>query len=363
MRKQASIIFYLWMIGGLAACSLPVPLSPEIYDQNIPLQYETVSAMLTATAAVLQNGRTAVPSIRPTITPPVQKVTDTVLPEVQFTALPMEVTGIAVETKTMAAANVPCDLAHPGRPIDVTVPDETAFEPGEYFSKTWRLVNGGTCAWTRDYAVIWFSGDDVGINHEQVLGVEVEPGKSVDVTVDMIAPQEPGMYQSNWKMRSSDGNLFGIGPSGGAPFWVRIVVIPVDTPTPTFTAPPPTPTQTPVALIQDSRILMLDHGVDFDPGSNLELLEDLVFQRSEEGIYQLAPVQGAKLLPFGETAPGYDVCQFAAVTEETIAVEEFQPGMYLCYRTSGGLPGRLQLQDIDLEKNQINLSFLTWALP
>lgn len=363
MRKQASILFCLWMIGGLAACGLPAPLNPGTSDHEVFVQYETVSVMLTATAAAAEDEMTPIPSLQPTITSVAQQATFTPLPDVQLTALPMDVTSPAVETKTMVAANKPCDLAHPGRPIDVTVPDETVFEPGQYFSKTWRLVNAGTCSWNRNYAVVWFSGDNVGINREQLLGVKVKPGETVDVTVDMIAPQAPGIYQSNWKLRSSEGNLFGIGSNGGAPFWVRIVVIPVDTPTPTFTVPPPTPTQTPVALVQDSRILLLDHGIDFDPGSSTEMLEDLVFQRSEAGVHILAPVQGAKLLPFGATPPGYDVCEFAAMTDEAISVEEFQPGMYLCYRTSEGLPGHLQLQEIDLEKNQISLSFLTWALP
>jgi hypothetical protein len=46
----------------------------------------------------------------------------------------------------------------------------------------------------------------------------------VDISVDMIAPATAGTYQGNWKLRNASNVFFGIGPGGGSPFWVRIVV-------------------------------------------------------------------------------------------------------------------------------------------
>ena len=69
----------------------------------------------------------------------------------------------------------------------------------------------------------------------------VPPGASVDLSVEMIAPQRNGSYQSNWKMRDAEGVLFGLGPQGDAPFWARITVF--DGSTPTINA---APTQTPL---------------------------------------------------------------------------------------------------------------------
>ena len=150
---------------------------------------------------------------------------------------------------TQATATA-CDLAQPGRPIDVTVPDDTSFHPGDNFSKTWRLVNAGSCAWDGHYTVLWFSGDDLGTTHHLPLSERIGPGKSIDITVDMHAPQEPGTYQSNWKMSNGQGEMFGIGTDGDAPFWVRIIVVPADTVTTAPSEIAPEVTHTPGATPQ-----------------------------------------------------------------------------------------------------------------
>jgi hypothetical protein len=50
----------------------------------------------------------------------------------------------------------------------------------------------------------------------------VEPGEVVDLSVDLISPDEGGLYRGNWMLRSDDGVLFGIGPSADGAFWVQI---------------------------------------------------------------------------------------------------------------------------------------------
>jgi hypothetical protein len=39
-------------------------------------------------------------------------------------------------------------------------------------------------------------------------------------------------------LSNADGELFGIGPNGDAPFWARIIVVPSETETPTPTNTP-----------------------------------------------------------------------------------------------------------------------------
>jgi len=62
----------------------------------------------------------------------------------------------------------------------------------------------------------------MGAHQSNYLNAEVLPGQSIDVSVEFIAPSEPGTYQSNWMLQSQNGDLFGLGPNGDAPFWVRI---------------------------------------------------------------------------------------------------------------------------------------------
>lgn len=138
----------------------------------------------------------------------------------------------------------PCDKAAAGHPIDVTIPDGTVMNPGEVFAKTWRLENAGSCTWTRQYAVTFFSANSLNAPQINTLAKPVKPGEQIDVTVDMQAPQEPGIYQSNWMLSNEDGELFGIGPNGDAPFWVKIEVVPAITET-----PQPTPTVTPTPVV------------------------------------------------------------------------------------------------------------------
>jgi len=44
---------------------------------------------------------------------------------------------------------------------DVSVPPGTILAPGVTFTKTWRLQNIGTCAWTTSYQLVFFSGDQM----------------------------------------------------------------------------------------------------------------------------------------------------------------------------------------------------------
>jgi hypothetical protein len=45
---------------------------------------------------------------------------------------------------------------------DLSVPDGSNFQPGESFSKAWRLKNIGSCTWTTSYLLIFSKGDLMG---------------------------------------------------------------------------------------------------------------------------------------------------------------------------------------------------------
>jgi len=108
---------------------------------------------------------------------------------------------------------------------DVTIPDGTQLDPDSPFTKTWRLLNAGTCTWTANYKLIFVSGDQMsGPDSQQMVTVEVPPEASIDVSVDLVAPSTPGTYQGYWGLRNGDGVRFGIGP-GGASFYLEIEVV------------------------------------------------------------------------------------------------------------------------------------------
>lgn len=262
-----------------------------------------------------------------------------------------------------------CDLAAPGVPIDVTIPDDTQMEADEPFTKIWRLVNAGSCTWTAEYAVELFSGDAMGAPKRFSLPKEVPPGASVDIAVDMNAPRKAGVYQGNWMLRNPSGGWFGIGPAGDAAFWVRIEVLPppTSTPEPVTNTPEPTLTLTPppdagpvsgaLDLPAGSRV-DLDSG-EVDGGSG----EDLQLVAEENDRMLFVPLEDVGLGVYGLNQPDAAACQAAAVENEPVAVATLEPGTYLCYLTEQGQPGYLLFISSSLENLVVRVEYVTWPVP
>lgn len=120
------------------------------------------------------------------------------------------------------AAQSFCDAAN--FVMDVTIPDGTSFAAGTPFVKTWRLRNAGTCTWSKSYALVFVSGEQMGAQAQMYLPMDVAPGQVIDLSVQMTAPASPGKYRGNWMFRNASGILFGIGANANSPFWVEINV-------------------------------------------------------------------------------------------------------------------------------------------
>lgn len=127
------------------------------------------------------------------------------------------------DTPTPTNTPIPCNL---GRFItDVTIPDGKVFEPGDTFTKTWRIKNTGSCAWTSGYDIVFSGGDAMNApSAVQITSGTVNPGQSVDVSVDMTAPADDGTYRGNWQLRDPSDVIFGIENSTSGYFWVEIEV-------------------------------------------------------------------------------------------------------------------------------------------
>jgi hypothetical protein len=107
---------------------------------------------------------------------------------------------------------------------DMSVPDNTVFNPNTAFTKTWRLKNMGSCTWTTDYSATYFSGDPMSAVYPVKLTSNIAPVQIVDISANMISPASAGNYKGYWKLKTSTGELFGLGTNADAPFYVQIVV-------------------------------------------------------------------------------------------------------------------------------------------
>jgi hypothetical protein len=135
-----------------------------------------------------------------------------------FTLTPTETV-----TPTFTLTPIPCNRASFGS--DVNYPDKTKVPAGTNFTKTWSLINNGSCAWNSAYSVVFVDGDRMGApDATPVTNGTIEPGASANVSVNLKAPNDPGTYKGLFKLRASDGSLFGINADGQGAFWVQIKV-------------------------------------------------------------------------------------------------------------------------------------------
>ena len=107
---------------------------------------------------------------------------------------------------------------------DVTYPDNSVLRPNTDFTKTWRLKNIGSCTWNPNYAVVFVSGNSMDGPAAVKIGNYVNPGATIDVSVDLTSPENEGSYTGNWMLRNDYGQNFGLGANASSPFWVKIKV-------------------------------------------------------------------------------------------------------------------------------------------
>lgn len=194
---------------SILACTLPGSGSQSDLGMAQTSAAETVEAQLTRIA------ENASPTASSTFAPPTSPPA-TQTPTATLTPLP---TATPKPTQVV----VPCNWAQ--YIADVTVLDETTFTINTAFTKTWRLKNIGSCTWSKDYEMVFHSGDKLGGSSLVALPKSVAPGGTVDVSVGLKAPDKAGEYISYWLLRSSNGSQFGLGGGADKPFWVEINVV------------------------------------------------------------------------------------------------------------------------------------------
>ncbi len=348
MTKMYFVLLIVTGAVGLAGCNIPAQANttPTL---DVTQAYQTVEARLTEAI-----------SRTPTVSPTQPRVTVT---QVQSTPSATQI----VQTATQAATQPPsasCDQAMPGVPIDVTIPDDTKLRPGEQFTKVWRLQNVGSCPWTSDYNLVWFSGEQLGASLSIPLSGNTAPGESADLSVEMKAPATEGTYQSWWKLRNPAGELFGIGPNSDSSFWVRIVVegTPVTTGTPTITETTgPTSTSTPGIQASGSATLQPLDLYDLDNNGVNIGGEDLTYEELDQN-HNLVPVDNTVMAAFGLNQPSLSDCQDMNFSSDPISVDNLI-GNHICYRTNMALPGWIYIKSLDAQTGNINVEILTWLIP
>jgi hypothetical protein len=191
-------------VGTVASCG--ESQEPEVVTR-IVVQEVTVSSdsAPTATDAPVS---TDMPAATDTVAP-----TDTATPT--ETATP---TNTATPSKTPTPTNTPTDTATPTPAVpkaqfvkDITIPDGTVMKPAQPFTKTWRFKNVGAVPWGKGVTLAFVPGEHKGFESKKMAGPDavdvpsVAPGKSVDVSVDLVSPQKLGQHRSYWRLKLGNG--------------------------------------------------------------------------------------------------------------------------------------------------------------
>ena len=198
MRKKVIILGWIFLLL-LTACSIA---------QEENTSFDEINTLGTQAAQTLESMLTQSADITPvpTQTPKLNLPTTTLSP----TASPTQLSKFQSYCDWVAFVK------------DVSIPDGTLLSPGSSFVKTWRLKNKGTCSWTSAYSLIFTSGHQMsGPVSVSLLG-NVNPGETIDVSVNLTAPATEGHYIGYWMLQNASGVNFGYGDQANKAFYVDI---------------------------------------------------------------------------------------------------------------------------------------------
>jgi hypothetical protein len=115
------------------------------------------------------------------------------------------ITGTLTTRATITPTLAVADCLEGRYVADVTVPDNTQMEKGEEFVKTWSMRNSGTCDWPEDTVLVRYESDLGGPESVPVGAVAV--GETVEISIDLVAPQEDGVYDGVWGLKTGDTEI------------------------------------------------------------------------------------------------------------------------------------------------------------
>jgi hypothetical protein len=156
-----------------ATQGLEIPSSTPTLDQ--PTELPT----LAATTAPVESTPTEIPASPTALSP-----TNTVLPATQ------------VPKPTATSVPFACQL------VKQTPENGKIFKPNDNFDAVWTVKNVGTAVWTdTDVDYRYKSGDKIHEHEIYDLQKNTKPGESIDLIVDMTAPDKEGKYKTTWVLQ------------------------------------------------------------------------------------------------------------------------------------------------------------------
>lgn len=185
------------------------------------LQYR--STILGLIATIILSGCT--PALSLSTSTPTATIQVSASPIPTTTSLPATVPPLPTATSTSTPNATPLSLTQGTTFVFIseTIPDGTNFLPGQTFKKTWTLKNGSTLTWNKNFFLIRTSSspanETLGSPDKIPLPQEVNPGETLQIGVDLVAPKQNGQYTVFYQLQDSSGSLV-----PNSQIWVTIMV-------------------------------------------------------------------------------------------------------------------------------------------
>ena len=205
--RNSFFFLFLTLMLILSACGGKPTATQSAPNLAYTQIWETVAAGQTQTAGAAPL-TTDTPQVSPT-----PKSTNTPLMSPTSAGSTPDFTAAApaaTNTRPRSTAQASCDNFQ--FVSDVSIPDGSEIEAGTSFVKTWRIKNLGPCEWNQDYMITFGwggEGTDWKTADPMAFSKAVKVGDTIDLSMELVAPDEKGDYGAVFRVKNPDDVYFG----------------------------------------------------------------------------------------------------------------------------------------------------------
>jgi uncharacterized protein YkwD len=190
-----------------------------------------------------------------------------------------EVTATAIATRPPNAPDCTNSAAFVA---DVTIPDNTEVEGGAAFTKTWRIMNTGTCIWASDYTLSHYSDEIMNAPASVPLPVTF-PGQTADISVELTAPNSIGVHRANFVIKNPTGLIMKVNEDSRLWLIINVKTTVAATAAPTSLVTAPTPTT--ASSSGGSGLVTATCGYALDQAKIIEVLNAVNAYRAQSSMF------------------------------------------------------------------------------
>jgi uncharacterized protein YkwD len=244
------------------------------------------ATVLSACGSLSSAGETVTPTVAATS---VVAATSTTVAGATVTTEPSVTSAATVESTATPQAtrppNAPDCTNNAAFVADITIPDNTEVVGGEVFTKTWRIMNTGTCSWAADYTLTHYSDERMEAPASVPLPLTL-PGQTADISVELAAPNTIGTHRANFVIQNPAGLIMKINDDSRLWLIINVKTTSAATAAPTSQATQPAAaTPTTASSSGGTGLVNATCGYSIDQGKLIEMLNAVNAYRAQSGMF------------------------------------------------------------------------------